>query len=61
MTNILAVMDYSSSQIHLYKFDKDVQMDDEVVAKLGYNLDECYWMYSKAIEVIKHVGIYKEN
>lgn len=58
MTNTLAIMDYSTSQIHLFKFDKDTIMDDEVISKLGFNLDECYWMYGKAIEIVKHVGTF---
>lgn len=58
MRNTLAVMDYSTSEIHLYKFDKEVQMSDEIVQSLGHDLDECYWMFGKGIDIIRHTGTY---
>jgi len=54
----LAVMDYSSAEIHLYKFPNSADIDDSTVESLGHNTNECYWMAGKDIEVVNHLGIY---
>lgn len=51
----LLIMDYSSSTAHLYDVNEPV--DDDFVSKLGYKLDQCYWMCGKNIEVINHSNI----
>lgn len=55
--NKLVVMDYNTASIHLYDCSPNIEMDDERIAQLGFNLDECYWMYGKNIDVVKHKGL----
>lgn len=50
-------MDYNTASIHLYDCSPNIEMDDERIAQLGFNLDECYWMYGKDIDVVKHKGL----
>lgn len=50
----LVVFDYSTSEIHFYKVSFDVNIDDEYIESLGFNTNECYWMFSEFIDIIKH-------
>ena len=55
----LVILDHSDSSVHFYKVDKDADLDYEFIEKLGFNPDECSWMFAEDIEVIKHKGILK--
>lgn len=52
----LVILDYSTSSIHFYKIDNDANLDYNYIKKLGFNLDECSWMFAEDIEIIKHKG-----
>lgn len=54
----LVVMDYSSSEIHVYKCDNSVEINDEYIENLGHHVSECAWMFGKGIDIINHVGTY---
>lgn len=53
----LVILDHSDSSVHFYKVDKDADLDYGFIEKLGFNPDECSWMYAENIEVVKHKGI----
>ncbi len=55
----LVILDYSTSSVHFYKIDNDADLDYDYIKKLGFNPDECNWMFAEDIEVIKHKGILK--
>ena len=55
----LVILDYSTSTVHFYKVDKDTNINDDYIEKLGFNTNECSWMFAEDIEVIKHKGILK--
>ena len=55
----LVILDHSDSSVHFYKVDKDADLDYDFIAKLGFNPDECSWMYAEDIDVFKHKGIIK--
>ena len=55
----LVILDYSTASIHFYKVDNDANLDYDYIEKLGFNPDECSWMFAEDIEVIKHKGILK--
>lgn len=59
----LAIMDYSTTSIHIYdeEFDTDFEPDnmEEIIADLGYNNDEIYYMFGDNIEVIEHKEVVK--
>lgn len=60
MTN-LVIVDYNTAEVHFYTVDPDVIVNDSYISLLGYNLDECYWMHSNELSIIKHRGILKNE
>ena len=55
----LVIIDYSTLSVHFYKVDKDTNINDDYIEKLGFDTNECSWMFAEDIEVIKHKGILK--
>ena len=55
----LVILDYSNSSVHFYKVDNNTNINDDYIEKLGFNPDECSWMYAEDIDVFKHKGIIK--
>ena len=55
----LVILDHSNSSVHFYKVDKDADLDYDFIEKLGFNPEECSWMYAEDIDVFKHKGIIK--
>ena len=53
----LVIIDYNKSAIHFYKVDNDADINEDYIEKLGFNTNECSWMFAENIEVIKHKGI----
>ena len=52
----LIILDYNTAQVHLYKVDPKVTVDEEYVLSLGFREKDIEWMSGK-LEVIKHKGI----
>ena len=55
----LVILNYGTSSVHFYKVDNNADLDYNYIDKLGFNPDECSWMFAEDIEVIKHKGILK--
>lgn len=55
----LVILNYSTSSVHFYKVDNNADIDYDYIEKLGFNPDECSWMFAEDIEIIKHKGILK--
>ena len=55
----LVIIDYNKLAVHFYKVDYDTNIDEDYIKKLGFNPDECSWMFAENIEVFKHKGILK--
>ena len=55
----LVILDFNNATVHFYKVDKDTNINDDYIEKLGFNPDECSWMYAEDIDVFKHKGIIK--
>ena len=55
----LVIIDYSKSVIHFYKVDNDADINEDYIEKLGFNTNECSWMFAENIDIIKHKGICK--
>ena len=53
----LIIMDYSTLSVHLYKIDSNININEEYIKHLGYNTDECSWMFGEDIDIFKHQGI----
>lgn len=55
----LVILNYNTSEIHFYKVDADVNIDEDYIRDLGHNPDECSWMFGEYISIVKHKGILK--
>ena len=55
----LVILDFNNATVHFYKVDKDTNINDDYIEKLGFNINECSWMYAEDIDVFKHKGIIK--
>ena len=55
----LVILDYSTASVHFYKVNNNADLDYNYIDKLGFNPDECSWMFAEDIEIIKHKGILK--
>ena len=53
----LVILDYSNSTVHFYKVDNDANIDENYIEKLGFNPNECSWMFAEDIGIIKHKGV----
>ena len=53
----LAILDYNTLEVHFYKVDPNVNIDEDYIKKLGHNPDGCSWMFGEYIGVVKHKGI----
>lgn len=52
----LVVLDYGMSMVHFYNVVTDVEINDEYIKKLGFNLDQVSYICGD-LEVFKHKGI----
>ena len=55
----LVILNYNTSTVHFYKVDSNADINDDYIEKLGFNPDECSWMYTEDIDIFKHKGILK--
>ena len=53
----LVILDYNNSTVHFYKVDNDANIDENYIEKLGFNTNECSWMFAEDIGIIKHKGV----
>ena len=53
----LVILDYNNSTLHFYKVDNNANIDENYIEKLGFNTNECSWMFAEDIGIIKHKGI----
>ena len=55
----LVIIDYNKLAVHFYKVDSDANIDENYIEKLGFNPNECSWMFAESIDIFKHKGILK--
>ena len=55
----LVILNYGTSSVHFYKVDNNADIDYDYIEKLGFNTNECSWVFAEDIEIIKHKGILK--
>ena len=53
----LVILDYNNSTLHFYKVDNNANIDENYIEKLGFNINECSWMFAEDIGIIKHKGV----
>ena len=55
----LVILDFNNAKVHFYKVDNNTNINDDYIENLGFNINECSWMYAEDIDVFKHKGIIK--
>lgn len=53
----LVILNYNTSEIHFYKVDSQIIVDEVYIDSLGHNPNECSWMQGEYIDIIRHKGI----
>lgn len=51
----LVILNYNTASVHFYKIDNNTNIDEEYIKILGFNPDECSWMFAKNIEINKYI------
>ena len=49
----LVVMDYSVGNVYTYSVPESIEVNDEYIESLGYNIDEVSWMCYKNTQIVK--------
>lgn len=50
----LVILNYTTSTIDIYNIENLVDVNDDYLSSLGYNPDECSWMWSDELKVKFH-------
>ena len=50
----LTVLTYQPAEVHIYNVAPDAHVDEEYLKKLGYNPNECFWMFGENVKVVEH-------
>ena len=50
----LVILDYSTSEVHIYKINYETNVNEDYIRSLGHNPVECNWMFGENINVVKH-------
>ena len=50
----LIILDYADGSVHIYDVQPGVDITDEYVDNLGFNLNTCSWMYDKEVSIHFH-------
>ena len=53
----LIILDYTTCNVDVYDVDSDADIDEEYISNIGYNTDNCYWMFWEEMEVTFHKEI----
>lgn len=54
----LVILDFmvQDLEIHIYNIDPDLEVDEDLIKKLGYDPDYCQWAFGTKAEIVKHKG-----
>lgn len=47
----LTIFDYSTGYIDIFDVDEDLEVTEDLIASLGYNMDEVYYMWEIILNV----------
>lgn len=50
----LIVLNYALNEMHIFLVSSEINVENYIEKVLGFNLDECSWMISKNLKIIKH-------
>lgn len=58
-TEKLVILDFSTFTVHVYTIDASLNADEEYIKNLGFNTDNCSWMFAEDINIEFHSEILK--
>ncbi len=50
----LIILDYSSGVVHIYLVNNGLTIDEDYIENLGFNTNECSWMFGKNVLIEMH-------
>jgi len=53
----LVILNYSTSTIDVYNINSETMVDEAYITTLGYNLEECSWMYANELSINFHTQV----
>lgn len=55
----LVILDYTNATVDFYDVESDIDVDDTYIEKLGYNSNNCCWMFGDSMEITFHKEVLK--
>lgn len=55
----LIILDYTTAIVDVYDVDSEADINETYLHNLGYNTNNCEWMFSENIEITFHKGVLK--
>lgn len=53
----LTILDYTNSTIDIYDVEENVEINEDYINKLGFNIKNCLYMVNKRVELTYHKEI----
>ena len=55
----LIILDYTNATVDLYDVESDANIDESYIEELGFNTNNCYWMFGENMEITFHKEVLK--
>lgn len=47
----LVILDYLNKSVHIYNIENDADIDELYLENLGFNTNNCYWMFFENLKI----------
>lgn len=55
----LVILDYTNATVHFYDVDSEANIDESYIDGLGFEPNNCLWMFAEQMEIIFHKEVLK--
>ena len=55
----LVILDYTNATVDFYDVEPDVDIDESYIEELGFNANNCSWMFGDNMEITFHKEVLK--
>lgn len=55
----LIILDYTNATVDLYDVESDANIDESYIEELGFNTNNCSWMFGENMEITFHKEVLK--
>ena len=59
MIKYLVITDFSTGEVDIYNVDREADIDEDFIRKLGYSPSSCQWMFCQNLKINHHSKILK--